>query len=174
MIGEICYNNSYKGTRPVNDWYNSFERAGKCADYTSRRGNSIVVSTISFAASGPLSFKDGRKFYFNDDFQINNSSIKAIQLVDTDQLNFLPAVPGQTQQLEIPSSQFKYGVLVVCDDCNYEICKIPLTMLSTQQNGGKMMFFNLKNMLWKNSYIQFSGASGLDSSSGLQFQIYIE
>lgn len=174
MIGNLCYNNNYKGTRPVLDWYNSFVLAGKAADYTSRRGSSIVTSVISFTASGPKSFLNGRKFYFDDNFDINNGVLKGIELIDNSQLEFIPPQTASSPPLEINNNSFKDGYFVVCDNCNNEILKLPLSMLNKNQNGGKLMFLNIKNLYWNNCYIQFFNAAGLDETTGFMFQSYID
>lgn len=174
MINGLCYNNSYKGTRPVLEWYNSFVLAGKAADYTSRRGSSFVTSVISFEATGPKSFQNGRKFYFNDNYSVNNGIIKAIELIDNTQLEFIPAQGPNSTPLEINTTSFKNGYIVICDSCNNEILKLPLSMLNKTQAGGKLCFFNIKDVYLNNCYIQFMDAVGVDETIGYMFQFYID
>lgn len=169
MSKQFCYKNGYRGTRPVLPWYQTFVDQGKAANYTSRRGASVVAKIITFTANGPKSFLNGRKFYFPDDFDINNSTIEAIELMDPDQCSINPTTPPT----ETNASQFSQGFLVICDECNNEILRMPLSMLNKAQNGGKLAFFNLKNLYINNSYIQFFGASGLDEDTSFYFNFYI-
>ncbi len=155
---------------PVNKFYQSFVDRGLMANYMSRRGSQILQVILGWEASGVKSYKAGRPQKFNDQKQINTGTVKAIELIGVSQMVNVPSNPP-TDHIDV---LFKQGYLVLVNDCNDIVMKLPLSQLNKQQNGGKLCFFDIPNLKWNNCYVIFPTAAGINSSNGMLFEVHVD
>lgn len=155
---------------PVSQWYQSFVDQGKAADYTQRRGSKTIVSFITYTEDGPRSYLAGRPAFFPDEFEVNNGVLKAIELVGEEQMEIIP----YDRPLDNLTNKFKEGYLILTDQCNIEVARIPLTSLCLQTNGGKWQFTNMAGLQWNKCAVLFPNSSGISSANGLMFKLYID
>lgn len=155
---------------PVNEFYQSFVDRGLMADYMSRRGSRVLQVIVGWEQSGVRSYLAGRPQRFSDEMDINNGTVKAIELMDETQI---PIIPSQPPTDHI-ASEFDQGYLVLVDQCNNEVARLPLTVLNKNQNGGKLCFFDLPNLQWNECYVVFPAAAGINQNNGLLFAVHID
>lgn len=155
---------------PVNQFYQEFVDKGLMADYMSRRGTNVIQVILGWTASGVTSYLAGRPQKFNDEMMINTGRVKAIELMDETQIAYVPSVP-LTDHI---SSKFKEGYLVLINDCDDEVARLPLSVLNKTQNGGKLCFFDCPNLKWSNCYVVFPNSAGISSANGMLFAVHVE
>ncbi len=139
-------------------------------NYDAPVGDSQKTVLLPFNATGV----NQKSYYFNPDHMLDgkNSVIRAIELVDVvtniKTLNY-------PQRDMLPLSVLTYGILNIIDDKRAQIAQIPLTNLVVNAawgNNGKRFMTNFDTQVWNSCYVEFTNASSISSSVGMQFIIH--
>jgi hypothetical protein len=151
----------------VGAFFAKFNAEGITADFADRRGNRSKVVVIDFQASGIKSYARNKNITFDYDEELNRANIKSIEVLSTAQLQFVNTQPPK----DAPQTDFNKGILVIKDQCNFEIMRTPLSNLCKALNGNKSTFVDFKNIDWGKCYITFPGTATITSSNAIAFKI---
>ena len=163
-----CQDPNYVGSVPVLQSVKNFIATGKLARFDSLRGNSTVQCFLTYDSTGQYSYLAGRPQRFAQNFEIDNNGIKAIEITGATRAVINPTSPAATDPMQ---SKFVEGYLVIMDNCNNEIARIPLTLLNRTQNGGKLYFCNFQNIRWSACFVVFPAAAGISAANSICFNV---
>lgn len=153
---------------PLAAYFKSFVNRGIMADFSDRRGSKTKNIIIDYQSSGLNSFAANKVVNFNQDLELDNSNIKAIELLSSNSLIFAPTSP----QKDIPELYFSYGILRLFDACENLILETSLSNISRKTNGNQLSFVNLKGVNWAASGVVFSTGAVISSANALVFKIH--
>ncbi len=129
---------------------------------------------LPFQATGLYQPRLGSSFYFQPDHELDagKAVIKGIEIVNA---TILQANLSQVGLKDNPSNvQLDRMILYISNTKREIIATLPLWDLIRNQNGGKLLFTHFKEQIWQNCYVEFTAATGLTSSNGLQFIVYYD
>jgi hypothetical protein len=153
----------------VSAFFESFNERGMTADFSDRRGTQNKLVVLSYQGSGLNLYAANKLVTFDNDSQLSNSTIKAIECLGTAQM---AQIPTTDQLKDIPQSQFAYGMLVLKNDCDEVICKTPLANLCRSLNGNKLMFFDVSGVSWAASGVVFKSGAAISAANALGFKVH--
>lgn len=160
---EPSFNNS------VSAFFDTFIERGLTADFSDRRGTQTKIVVLNYQSTGLNAYVANKLVNFDNDIQLNNSTIKAIECLGTAQMGKAPIVDTTK---DIPQSEFKYGMLILKNDCDEVIVKTPLSNLCRSQNGNKLPFFNISGIEWSASGVSFQSGAAISAANALVFKIH--
>lgn len=134
-----------------------FESLGLVKDYVSLEGYQVKSVTAKFVRDSA-----GYRLKFNFDPDLDNSVIKAIEVVDSTTASLNPQIKNDTSGDYLPnlSATDLAACLFVLAKGDEQIAVLPCVNLVKRLNGGKPAFFSSTYHRWSDSYIELV-ASGV-------------
>lgn len=132
---------------------------------------------IPFQSAGPYSAGIQKSYYFQPDSELdgNNAIIKGLEIViAVTSASFYAQGEIRDNIPQILATPLSTGVLYISNDSREIIATIPIIDLDRTENNGKLFRTHFTRHLWQNCYLEFTDATSISPSVGIQLNVYYE